>query len=332
MTVERSTIVLVARGDWEVCAPLAARAEIAARRHDKALPGDRKDAVAFEQLADQIERIGLRLLREGRARGIRSVEPVAATKCTWVSAVTDLSDAARAHQDLRTHVASGGALIELHDPFVTGDLPPLAVATGPSAPAQPWRAPEHLRDWPQVALWESQLKAAAHGSREPLLPSTITNRVLTQGLRRFVAGDGPAVLARVVYQDGSEAQPFPLRCLDVVDRDEDPDAIRLALMSMRHNEMDDIVDGCLLRNRLMSRVRPAAETDDLAYSLARHRLQELATRSVTVRLYQTGFQPAVVGFYRALVDHLIESPGIAVWPHFHRYGATFTPGLVWAVR
>ena len=334
MTLERCTVVLVERQDWESCAPLAERAEVAARRHAKALPGDRNDAVTFEQLADQIERIGRCLLREGRARGVALAGAhVAQTGRTWVGTAGELSAFGAAEIELRAHIANGGGLIELHDPFAVGDLPQIVAASAAAAPVARWRPPGHSRGSPQTALWESQLEAAAAGSREPLVPGNITNRVLTQGLRKYVTGDGAPVLARVVYQDGSEARPFPLRSLNLADRAEDPSSVRLALISMRHNEMDDIVDGCLMRNRLISRVRPAAETDDLAYSLARLRLKELAAASVPVRLYQTGFQPAVVGFYRALVDHLIKEPGtIIVWPYFHLYAAEYKPGLAWATE
>jgi hypothetical protein len=102
---------------------------------------------------------------------------------------------------------------------------------------------------------------------------------------------------------------------------------------MRHNEMDDTVDGCVLGNRLISRVRPAAETDELAYTLSQSRLQALAGKNLTIELYQTGFQPAVIGFYRALVDQLQAAPGsIAVRPRFHEHADSYRPGLPWAVK
>lgn len=338
MTLERTSAVLLSGEQWQLCASLAARAEVAARRYAKALPGDRREALSFEQLADQIERVARGFADRGEARAISiSNGALAATGRSWVTSVDDLSPVSAAHQDLRAHVNAGGVLIELRDPLAPGEEPNATDrnVAAPLPPAEVWRPPDDAataKRRPQAVLWESQLAAAVRGQKEPLIPSNISNRILTEGLRRYVKGDAPA-LARVVYQDGSEAAPFPLHCLPLEEKAPQNNVLRLALISMRHNEMDDVVDGCVLRNRLVSRVRPAAETDHLAYALARQRLQAFAGKGMTIELFQTGFQPAVIGFYRALVEHLCEAPGsVAVCPQFHVYGVNFRPGLPWAVR
>jgi hypothetical protein len=339
VTLERTTAVLLNGEQWQICAPLVARADVAARRHAKAPPGDRREALSFEQLADQIERVARGLADRGEAVAVPLADgALATTGRSWVTSPDDLSPAAAMHPALRTQLEAGGAVIELRDPLAWGegaDVPDEGNATAVLIPpAEVWRpADAHAaaKQPPQAVLWESQLAAAARGEREPLVPSNISNRILTEGLRRYVDGDAP-VSARVVYQDGSEALPFPLRCLTLQQQAPREHVLRLALISMRHNEMDDAVDGCVLRNRVISRVRPAAETDHLAYSMARQRLQALARKDITIELFQTGFQPAVIGFYRALVEQLCEAPrAIAVWPQFHIHDSVFRPGLPWAV-
>jgi hypothetical protein len=335
VSLERASAVLLDQEQWQICAPLAARGAIAARRYSKALPGDRREAVGFEQLADQIERAARLLAEEGVAVAVPLEDgPLAATGSTWVTTVEDLSPAAAARGDVRAHLEAGGVAVELRDPLARGKqasaVEVRASAATPAPPAAVWRPPPSRgRQQPQAVLWESQLAAAGEG--DPLVPSNISNRILTEGLRRYVKGDEP-VAARIVYQDGSEAAPFPLRCLALSEEVPGGDVLRLALISMRHNEMDDAVDGCLLRNRIVSRVRPAAETDQLAYVLAAQRLRALAGKGLAVELYQTGFQPAVIGFYRALVDQLREAPGsVALLPRFHIHGSEFRLGLPWAV-
>lgn len=341
MTLERTTAVLLNGEQWQICAPLAARADVAARRHAKAPPGDRREALSFEQLADQVERVARGLADRGEAVAVPFADgALATTGRSWVTSPDDLAPAAAMHPVLRAHVEAGGALIELRDPLAWGEDPDVPDEGNARAvlipPAEVWRpADAHAaaKQPPQTVLWESQLAAAARGERDPLVPSNISNRILTEGLRRYVDGDAP-VSARVVYvyQDGSEALPFPLRCLTLEEQAPKEHVLRLALISMRHNEMDDAVDGCVLRNRVISRVRPAAETDHLAYSVARQRLQALARKDTTIELFQTGFQPAVIGFYRALVEQLREAPrSVAVWPQFHIHGSIFRPGLPWAV-
>lgn len=109
--------------------------------------------------------------------------------------------------------------------------------------------------------------------------------------------------------------------------------LRLALLSLRHPKMDGDVDGAWLRNRFVSRSRPAAQTDELVYAISRVQLEELKARSrrIHLMLYQTGLQPAVMGFYRALIDHLILSPGtVEVTPMFYSDRTkSFAAGTRW---
>ena len=65
---------------------------------------------------------------------------------------------------------------------------------------------------------------------------------------------------------------------------------------------------------------PAAETDGLVYETSRIQLHELIHGGrICFRVYQTGLEPAVMGFYRAVTEHLLVQPhSIEVVPHFHQ--------------
>jgi hypothetical protein len=121
--------------------------------------------------------------------------------------------------------------------------------------------------------------------------------------------------------------------------------LRFSLLSIRHTEMDVEVDGAWLRNTDISRLRPAAESDELVFALSIEQLATLTREEpVTIFMYQTGLETAIVGFYRALTEHLLEQPkSVAVVPMYFRRGhggrrsvggseqeSTFSPGKPWA--
>ena len=102
-------------------------------------------------------------------------------------------------------------------------------------------------------------------------------------------------------------------------------------MSIRHVDMDAIVDGAWFRNSKLSRPRPAGLTDQLAFDTSLRQLYELSpTTPVVIHMYQTGLEPAVVGFYRALVVYLMAHPGtLAVVPHYYGGEGSFAQGTPW---
>jgi hypothetical protein len=179
-------------------------------------------------------------------------------------------------------------------------------------------------------------RAVTDGSADAAVrPSNIANSILTNGLRLFV--DREPGLRRVdvpvVYQDGSRGAPFPLRAFSMTDHVPDTwRTFRFTLMSIRHVEMDAIVDGAWFRNIKISRPRVAGHTDDLAFETSLVQLRQLASGGPTlIYLYQTGFEPAIVGFYRALVHQLLDEPGsIAVVPCFYHARGEFSKGTAWA--
>jgi hypothetical protein len=224
-------------------------------------------------------------------------------------------------------------------------------------PAAPWQVEGDVSGSRAVEQrFRSQLEAIVstpdNGLRtrgDAINPSGVNNRIITQVLREFVVTKrGGRVDAPVTYRDGSSASlPFPLRCLALVDRlpKAAPDLeLHLALLSIRHTEMDPVIDGAWLRNAEVSRPRPAALTDDFVYETSRTQLRYLSNdgrQRVVLYMYQTGLDTAVVGFYRAVVDHLLDHPfSTSVVPMFFAsagqvgqttHEASFRPGRPWTL-
>ena len=167
--------------------------------------------------------------------------------------------------------------------------------------------------------------------------------IIADLLNEFVYTNQPGIkeqTIRVVYLDGSEAEPFPLRCLTRRQEAENTAAIhppvKAALVSMRHLEMDEAVDFAWFRNRKVSASLSYAETDayctaetvDILGSHAQH---------LNLELYQTGLETAVVGFYRGLVKELRrrkacgQTAFLRVVPmYFDRKSGNYKPGKLWA--
>ncbi|WP_186780328.1 hypothetical protein [Streptomyces salinarius] len=252
---------------------------------------------------------------------------------------------------LERAAAPGAVVVEVVWPFAPGAtvLPERGDGQLPSArrwSAQGMRAKEAIqvrfRDQLEVAMRTaaespncSRVPPGMAGQRpEAIVPSGIPNAVLTDTLREFVAqvpGRGP-VDVPVRYRDGSCARPFPLGAVPM-GRNWEPTArlLSFALMSIRHVELDVTVDGAWLRNSEISRPRPMAQTDELVYDTSRRQLAALTgAGQVALEIYQSGLEPAVVGFYRAVVDHLREQPGsLAVLPVFYRDDGPFGEGVPW---
>lgn len=349
MSRERADVLVFEKDIWEQeLASFAQQAELAARRQRKAAPGDLKEALRYDQLCAQMEE---------RARTLppRDQLNVDGDVLARLDAC-GLHHAWCAARDLASHPLSmvpavahaldrGGVALELRDPWAVGHTASAASRGEPVAPADPWRpdgADEDAAPPPlparqaQRKLWEAQLRAVQDGEDAALVPTGITNSVLTEGLRAAAQSHGrPPALGRVIYRDGSEARPFPLGALSLADEtDHSLPLLRFALMSLRHPEMDIEVDGAWLRNRLVSQVRPQAQTDKLVFELSRERLEALTSSgAVRVRLYQTGLQAAVMGVYRAVCEHLLAQPhSVCVEPYYWRGRAGWEVGTPWRTR
>jgi hypothetical protein len=345
MSVERSVVVRV-RGS-ESTLELHKDIDSTRRRARKALPGDRADVVRFESLCSRLERKGVDELRAGAEH----VEAPAASRLGLSTlGEGDLDQLApELASTVRGWLGAGDMAIELRDPFGVGPTRWEEEDSVEAPIAEPWRAPGGEQGRRAVARrFEEQLEKVAGGvPGAAISPSGVSNSVLTEGLHLSVeAGGGERVDAPVSYRDGSSAREFPLRVLPFTgEAPSSPRVLRFSLLSIRHTEMDVEVDGAWLRNTDISRLRPAAETDELVFALS---LEQLATLTreepVTIFMYQTGLETAIVGFYRALTEHLLEHPkSVAVVPMYFRRGqggsrsvggsaqeSTFSPGKPWA--
>lgn len=332
MSTEIVTIVRVPGGDATVRS-LLRDVRSATARALKALPGERTDILRVENLSSQLERLAATYAAEAatetiEARRINGDQPVFVDRENLHLAPSDWRGT------ITPWINAGDVAVELHNPF----------SSGATEKPEHGKVPEAEKAWHSPVADVSPKRAAALRFRERvgatlkpgdppafIEPSGVSNTILTETLRRYVTMAGDRVDAPVRYQDGSLGEPFPLRSLGLADivpttgRE-----LRLAMLSIRHTEMDVEVDGCWFRNFNISRPRPAAETDQLAFETSQKQLSSvLASGPLLIRLYQTGLEPAVMGFYRAVVHQLRNAPGsVAVVPMYFRHPPRLPDGAV----
>lgn len=170
--------------------------------------------------------------------------------------------------------------------------------------------------------------------------SNPSHPVITEVLHEFVYREDrkdPCTI-RVFYNDGSEGQPFPLYVLEKPSEDElakisKGTTIHSSLISMRHLDMDLAVDMAWFTNQQASRRRAYAETEEFCYQQTKELLRQLRD-DLHIKLYQTGLQPAVVGFYRAVAEYLYsrgdQDPGIVVTPMYYQDVGDYQKGKQWS--
>ena len=102
-------------------------------------------------------------------------------------------------------------------------------------------------------------------------------------------------------------------------------------MSIRHMAIDAQTRGYWFRNRLVSTSdRTHADTEAFCYAESLKRLDEITSLGVgRLEMVHTGFEPASVGFYRAVLKHTSQRP-LIVAPYFYGHG-TYAPGTEWVV-
>ena len=318
---------------------LLADIESAHRRAAKSEPGERTEIVGYEALCASLE------------------AQASAALLSDSGALTAPPDPATATAGLFSR--SGKAVVvSLRLPLEPGELARSSMGVAAPDPASAVEIRDDIHGRLLVeARFRDQLEAAlaepGKDRSSALSPSGIHNRVLTEVLRQYVdrRGQDP-VLVPVVYRDGSKAEAdFPFRCLNLTGQLRDPAELdlelRLTLLSIRHTEMDPVVDGAWLRNAEVSRPRPAAQTDDFVYHTSVKQLAALTrqgTLQVRLHIFQTGLETAVVGFYRAVTEFLRAHPGrLEVVPRFYAASrsksatvedelAGFEIGEAWATR
>ncbi|MEU1179918.1 helicase-related protein [Streptomyces sp. NPDC005820] len=319
MTATTHTTTLVSLpGDGHLRA-LVGDIATAARRSAVAEPGDRSDVVRYERLCSQLESHAWHAAATGAPCVVLDEPPDGPGLPVAAPDLPDplgspLADRVPGHAArlVLGWLAESHIVVAVTVPFAPGgtDRHPPGRAPAPEV-ADPWRAPDGVEGRRAVeARFRAQVAAAVRpdaADRRAVSPSGVHNRVLTRVLRQYVDGQPDRRIdVPVAYRDGSAAaHPFPLRCLRLAD---EPPAradvtLRLALLSIRHSEMDVLIDGAWLRNAEVSRPRPAAQTDEFVYGTSLDQLAALTDhgrRTLTLHMYQTGLDSAVVGFYRAV--------------------------------
>ncbi|MEK6750655.1 MAG: hypothetical protein AABZ00_00205 [Chloroflexota bacterium] len=170
-----------------------------------------------------------------------------------------------------------------------------------------------------------------------------SNQVITDVLHDFVFTQEARKphLLKIVYEDGSQGRPFPIFSLpqpkpEVTKQFDSIPPLRVAMLSIRHLEMDREVDMAWFRNTEASLRRTCfADTDFFCYKETLRQIDTLGEKEmVLIHLYQTGLEPAVVGFYRALVEFLSrkdpKKARVAVIPlYFLGSGLDYRNGSLW---
>jgi|GEM_PF-3076908 len=150
------------------------------------------------------------------------------------------------------------------------------------------------------------------------------HEIITKALHRFVydpAYTGTAL--PIVFRDASEPPPFPFGCLDGAATHQVPSnrVIYAGLMSMRHPELDYLVDLYVTRNQELAKEAAMADEERLAFERTMSLLSapEL-DEGGEIRVLHTGLEPMIVGFYRAVVHVLHDraTRNLAIRSMFYR--------------
>jgi|WetSurMetagenome_2_1015567.scaffolds.fasta_scaffold28199_2 hypothetical protein len=170
--------------------------------------------------------------------------------------------------------------------------------------------------------------------------SDLRHDVIAEVLHDFVFRSGKPMYVDVIYGDGSKAAPMPMFTLkqktEVTESLKQMPAVKVGMMSSRHSHegLDQNVAFYWFRNQEISTGRTQAEIDEAAYKISQKLFLKLRTEGpCRLAFYQTGFQPAIVGFYRALTEELIAriklNVPMEVTPYYYM-GGDYKVGKVWS--
>jgi hypothetical protein len=204
-------------------------------------------------------------------------------------------------------------------PFVFPSTSPVSSpSNGPHVSLERKAALDVSRDQGSKLL--RRIDAARRGNAQVALGNS-RHVDLTKALHRYLHATDAEESFRIhfVYKDGSMGGAIHLRQLPI--REEPSGAVDLcvALESCRHFDLDTEVDCYLLRNAEVARREDAtfAVQEKISYERIRASLEDLCGKeSLHLRLFHTGLEPAVVGFYRALIDLLLAGWQLKVTPVF----------------
>lgn len=162
----------------------------------------------------------------------------------------------------------------------------------------------------QRARLRSRIEACLHAPDSPPINLSIPKHGVIAPVLRSLAYDekysGKSV--PIVFRDGSRPAPFPIGVLSLVEeappREELP-IIRLGLISFRHPDMDYLVDLYLVANKHIDRHSSGAEIEQYAFHVTVETLGDMqVAEGAAILVYHTGLEPAVIGFYRGVVEVL----------------------------
>jgi hypothetical protein len=186
--------------------------------------------------------------------------------------------------------------------------------------APPAQKPAQASDWLHYVEGDrgrfmvERLRSEIELALERGTPVNLANQrhnMATQLLAEFIhkqPGAGAKAVA-VVYNESQPARPFPLRCLEPLPDGWSPTReLHVGLVSMRHLMLDRYIDINWYRNAETPSDGGMVAADEKAFQASMQNFAALldANRGQRLRLhvYHTGFVPAVIGFYRALVTTL----------------------------
>jgi hypothetical protein len=138
-----------------------------------------------------------------------------------------------------------------------------------------------------------------------------------------------------LYADGSNARDILLGSLYGYGEEsinaERSQVVDMELLSMRHQDMDKFSDMAWFRNVNVSKSRSLALSDEYCYQESLKQFEQIEPiLPMCIHLYHTGFQPAIIGFYRAFAKMKNEGKinGLSVIPQYFD-GIRYQPGTVW---
>jgi hypothetical protein len=138
------------------------------------------------------------------------------------------------------------------------------------------------------------------------------------------------------FSDGSISDLFPLYSMVEVKPKENLPLLKVALISNRHPELDNVVEACVLRNSEISRRQEATISDQekLSFEIALKFFNEILekTSGNHIELYHTGLEPSVIGTYRAFLTTVLKKDNrgkLIITPKIYRGNGNYSDLKQW---
>lgn len=187
---------------------------------------------------------------------------------------------------------------------------------------------------------DSNVSLSNRASGEVINISGLNHVKLSDKLHYYAFDDGEPRLVPILYDDGSQCEPFPCGFLTenkkALEKLSALNALKVGMVSNRHPEMDQFIDFYWFRNDEVSIGKTLSESDKIAYEKSIHLLQSLRKHGeVKIEFYQTGYEPAVVGFYRAVTNEITyryenNLPLLLITPMYYEPSINdYQPGKSW---